>query len=52
MCFSAAEPVEEIRKDFEETFSQCAEVTDRYRTGRNKVLGMWQCILRLIAPLL
>ena len=44
--------VEEIRKDFEETFSQCAEVTDRYRTGRNKVLGMWQCILRLIAPLL
>lgn len=44
--------VEQIRQDFEETFSQCAEVTERYRTGRNKALRMWQCILRLIAPLL
>lgn len=44
--------VEQIRQDFENTFSQCAEVTERYRTGRNKALRMWQCILRLIAPLL
>ena len=44
--------VEQIRQDFEETFPKCAEVTERYRTGPNKVLRMWQCVLRLIAPLL
>ena len=44
--------VEQIRQDFEETFPKCAEVTERYRTGPNKVLQMWQCVLRLIAPLL
>lgn len=44
--------VEQIRQDFEDVFPQCTEVTDRYRSGRKKVLRMWQCILRLIAPLL
>ena len=44
--------VEQMKQDFEELFPQCAEVTERYRTGRNKGLRIWQCILRLVAPLL
>ena len=44
--------VSRMKEDFEATFSQCAEVTDRYSTGRNGSLRIWQCILRLLAPLM
>jgi len=44
--------VEDIRRDFAELYSQCAEVTETYRTGRKAVLRTWQCLLRLIAPLM
>lgn len=44
--------VEQISEDFETTFSLCEEVTDRYRCGRSAVLRIWQCILRLFAPLM
>ncbi len=44
--------VEQIAKDFEDTFPQCREVTERYRTGRTAILRTWQCILRLFAPLM
>ena len=44
--------VEDIQADFENTFPLCAELTERYRTGKNKALAMWQCILRMTAPLL
>ena len=44
--------VEQMKEDFENTFSQCTEVTERYSTGRGRVLRTWQCILRLIAPLM
>jgi len=46
------EAVEKIAADFEQTFPQCREVTDAYRTGRGAMLMVWQCILRLFAPLM
>jgi len=47
-----AAAVEAIREDFEELFPQCEEVTQKYRKGRGAVLMMWQCLLRLFAPLM
>jgi len=44
--------VEKIAEDFEAVFPQCREVTDAYRTGRGAMLMIWQCILRLFAPLM
>ena len=44
--------VGQIALDFEQTFPQCEEVTERYRSGRTAMLRTWQCILRLFAPLL
>lgn len=41
--------VQEIDADFRETLCQCREVTGRYRS---RMLRIWQCILRLFAPLL
>ena len=40
-----------MARDFEVLFSQCTEVTQRYSTGRGAILRIWQCILRLFAPL-
>lgn len=44
--------VEQIAADFEVLFPQCREVTEEYRTGRGAILRIWQCILRLFAPLM
>ncbi len=44
--------VREMKADFDALFPQCREVTEQYRTGRNTVLRIRQCLLRLIAPLL
>lgn len=44
--------VGEIKKDFDETFPICCEVTEKYRSGRSAALRIGQCILRLFAPLL
>jgi len=46
------EAVEKIAEDFEAMFSCCEEVTEKYRTGRGAILRIWQCILRLFAPLM
>lgn len=46
------EAVTQMQQDFEATFDQCREVTERYRTGRKAFLLLWQCILRLFAPLM
>ena len=43
--------VEEMAVDFEKLFPQCEEVTEKYCTGRGAVLRVWQCMLRLFAPL-
>ena len=44
--------VEKIAADFAELFPQCREVTAQYRTGKHSMLWVWQCILRLFAPLM
>lgn len=44
--------VKEIAKDFDKTLEVSEEVTARYKEGRNTVLRVTQCILRLFAPLL
>lgn len=41
----------DMARDFDVLFSQCSEVTQRYSTGSGAILRMWQCILRLFAPL-
>ena len=41
--------VQDMQKDFQETMEQCREVTGQYRS---RMLRIWQCILRLFAPLL
>lgn len=46
------EAVAAMEKDFEETFPLCREVTEIYRTGRSRFLRIWQCILRLFAPMM
>ncbi len=46
------EAVDAIREDFEQMFPQCEEVTEKYRTGLRKIQWIWQCILRLFAPLM
>ena len=44
--------VRQMAEDFEALFPQCEEVTQRYRTGRTKVLRAGQYILRLFAPMM
>lgn len=44
--------VKRIEEDFRAMFSQSREVTEQYRGGRGAILRIWQCILRLFAPLL
>ena len=43
------EGVQQMEQDFLEMFSQCREMTD---CCRNASLRLWQCILRLFAPML
>ena len=44
--------VKQMAADFETLFPQCEEVTEKYRSGRSRVLRLGQYILRLFAPLL
>ena len=41
--------LKDMQRDFAETFDLCREVTDSYRSAP---LRIWQCILRLFAPML
>lgn len=50
--FYGCEAVREIRKDFDRTFPECREVTERYRTGRSGFMRLWQLFLRLFAELM
>ena len=52
VLFSGCDAVAEVAADFEETLSQCREVTEDYRKDGGAVLGGWQQILRLFAPLM
>ena len=44
--------VDEIKHDFKHTFSQCREVTEKYKTGLGAHLRLGQLILRLFAQLM
>ena len=44
--------VGEMVRDFEETFRECTELTEQYSKGRGAFLMLWQCLLRLFAPLM
>lgn len=43
--------VKDMAADMEATFLQCREVTEKYRK-RSGALLLWQCVLRLFAPLM
>ncbi|MBR2895456.1 MAG: cardiolipin synthase, partial [Oscillospiraceae bacterium] len=44
--------IADMVQDFQEIFPVCREVTQQYCTGRSAILRLWQCILRLFAPML
>jgi cardiolipin synthase len=44
--------VREVKRDFDALFPVCCDVSEKYKTGKAATLKMWQCILRLFAPLL
>ena len=52
VLFSDCQAVRDVAADFESLFPQCLEVTEKYCSGRNRMLRIWQCILRLFAPLM
>ncbi len=45
-------PVMDMKADFDSLFPQCREVTAEYASGRNTVLRIGQCLLRLVSPLM
>lgn len=52
-CFMAdCDVVLDIRRDMEQTFGQCREVTEKYKSGRSATLRLGQLFLRLFAELL
>lgn len=44
--------VEQVSRDFEEMFAVSDELTPDSKVGRMRRLGIWQSLLRLLAPLL
>ena len=52
VLLSHCDAVGDIQADFNALFPQCAEVTEQYASGRGAMLRVWQCILRLFAPLM
>lgn len=50
--FYNCKAVGDMRKDFDNLFPICREVTEQYRSGRSAAVRIGQCILRLFAPLM
>ena len=46
------EAVGQIAEDFEKIFTQCRELTEEYHSDKGGFLRIWQCLLRLFAPLM
>lgn len=44
--------VMDVKRDFEELFPLCREVTEKYGRNRSTALRIGQCILRLFAPMM
>ena len=51
VLFYGYDALKDVKADFEETFAKSEEVTDKYQS-RSTALRIWQCILRLFAPLM
>jgi cardiolipin synthase len=49
--FCGVDAVQDVVRDFEETFPECEEVTEQY-SRRSTALRTGECLLRFIAPLL
>ncbi len=52
VLLSNCDAIQAIARDFEALFPQCREVTQSYLSGRGAMLRIWQCLLRLFAPLM
>ena len=52
VLLTRCDALQDMEKDFAELFAQCREVTEKYRAGRSSILMLWQCLLRLFAPLM
>ena len=50
--YAENDAVMDTKRDFEETFAQCKEVTDFYAHGRGAFMRLEQLLLRLAAPLM
>ena len=50
--YADCDAVMDTKRDFEETFKQCREVTEYYTNGRGAFLRFGQLLLRLAAPLM
>ena len=50
--FTGYEAVADMKKQFDELFPVCREVTEEYRSGRSNALKIRQLILRFAAPLM
>jgi cardiolipin synthase len=50
--YADCDAVMDTKRDFEETFKQCKEVTEYYTEGRGAFLRLSQLLLRLAAPLM
>jgi cardiolipin synthase len=50
--YADCDAVMDTKRDFEETFKQCREVTEYYTSGRGAFLRFSQLLLRLVAPLM
>ena len=44
--------VADMERDFKAMFEKSTEVTEKYAKGRGAILMVWQCILRLFAPMM
>ena len=47
-CPAAAD----VERDFQAMFEKSTEVTEKYAAGRGAMLLVWQCVLRLFAPMM
>ena len=50
--FCGCRAVAEVRRDFDELFSLCHEVTEEYAARRSVALRGLDCVLRLFSPLM
>ena len=50
--FAHCKAVADVKQDFDATFAECEDVTEKYATGQDAAMRFSQLIMRLFAPLL